>query len=98
MVAFSEPRVREHSAYRESRWGRELHPCVELLRGGPRLYYHLESSHSLSKGVDRSMFEYLSPQTQIQTLQRENQALKAYVQVLEDALVELAAIVTEGEK
>jgi hypothetical protein len=44
------------------------------------------------------MFEYLSPQTQIQTLQRENQALKAYVQVLEDALVELAAIVTEEEK
>jgi hypothetical protein len=34
----------------------------------------------------------------VQKLQRENRALKEHVKVLEDALVELAEIITEEEQ
>ena len=44
------------------------------------------------------MFKYLTPKEQVQKLQRENRALKEHVKVLEDALVELAEIITEEEE
>jgi cell division protein FtsB len=44
------------------------------------------------------MFAYLTPKEQVQKLQRENRALKEHVKILEDALVELAEIITEEEQ
>lgn len=44
------------------------------------------------------MFAYLTPKEQVRKLQRENRALKEHVKVLEDALVELAEIITEEEQ
>ena len=44
------------------------------------------------------MFAYITPKEQVQKLQRENRALKEHVKVLEDALVELAEIITEEEE
>jgi archaellum component FlaC len=44
------------------------------------------------------MFAYLTLKEQVQKLQRENRALKEHVKVLEDALVELAEIITEEEQ
>ena len=44
------------------------------------------------------MFKHLTPKEQVQKLQRENRALKEHVKVLEDALVELAEIITEEEE
>ncbi len=44
------------------------------------------------------MFAYLTPKEQVQKLQRENKALKEHVKVLEDALVELADVITEKEE
>ena len=44
------------------------------------------------------MFAYLTPKEQVQKLQQENRALKEHVKVLEDALVELAEIITEEEE
>ena len=44
------------------------------------------------------MFKYLTPKEQVQKLQRENRALKEHVKILEDALVELAEIITEEEE
>ena len=44
------------------------------------------------------MFAYLTPKEQVQKLQRENRALKEHVKILEDALVELAEIITEDEE
>ena len=43
------------------------------------------------------MFAYLTPKEQVRKLQQENRALKEHVKVLEDALVELAEIITEEE-
>jgi len=44
------------------------------------------------------MFKYLTPKEQVQKLQRENRALKEHVKILEDAIVELAAIISEEEE
>ena len=44
------------------------------------------------------MFAYLTPKEQVRKLQQENRALKEHVKVLEDALVELAEIITEEEE
>ena len=44
------------------------------------------------------MFKYLTSKEQVQKLQQENRALKEHVKVLEDALVELAAIISEEEE
>ena len=44
------------------------------------------------------MFVYLTPKEQVQKLQRENRALKEHVKILEDAIVELAAIISEEEE
>jgi hypothetical protein len=44
------------------------------------------------------MFAYLTPKEQVRKLQQENRALKEHVKVLEDALVELAEIITEEEQ
>ena len=44
------------------------------------------------------MFAYLTPEEQVRKLQQENRALKEYVKVLEDAIVELAAIISEKEE
>ena len=44
------------------------------------------------------MFAYLTPKEQVQKLQRENRALKEHVKVLEDAIVELAEIITKEEE
>ena len=44
------------------------------------------------------MFKHLTPKEQVQKLQRENRALKEHVKILEDALVELAEIITEEEE
>ena len=44
------------------------------------------------------MFAYLTSKEQVQKLQRENRALKEHVKILEDALVELAAIISEEEE
>jgi hypothetical protein len=44
------------------------------------------------------MFAYLTSKEQVQRLQRENRALKEHVKILEDALVELAEIITEEEE
>ena len=44
------------------------------------------------------MFAYLTPKEQVRKLQQENRALKEHVKVLEDAIVELAAIIGEGEE
>ncbi len=44
------------------------------------------------------MFKYLTPKEQVRKLQQENSALKEHVKILEDALVELAAIISEEEE
>ena len=44
------------------------------------------------------MFAYLTPKEQVRKLQQENRALKEHVKILEDALVELAEIITEEEQ
>lgn len=44
------------------------------------------------------MFKHLTLKEQLQNAQRENQALKSHAKDLEDALVELASIVTEEDK
>ena len=44
------------------------------------------------------MFKHLTPKEQVQKLQRENRALKEHVKILEDAIVELAAIISEEEE
>jgi predicted nucleic acid-binding Zn-ribbon protein len=44
------------------------------------------------------MFKHLTPKEQVQKLQQENRALKEHLKVLEDALVELAEIITEEEE
>ncbi len=44
------------------------------------------------------MFAYLTPKEQVRKLQQENRALKEHVKILEDALVELAEIITEEEE
>ena len=44
------------------------------------------------------MFAYLTPKEQVRKLQQENRALKEHVKILEDALVELAAIISEEEE
>ena len=44
------------------------------------------------------MFKYLTPKEQVQKLQQENRALKEHVKILEDAIVELAEIITEEEE
>ena len=44
------------------------------------------------------MFVYLTPKEQVRKLQQENRALKEHVKVLEDAIVELAAIISEEEE
>ena len=44
------------------------------------------------------MFKYLTPKEQVQKLQQENRALKEHVKILEDALVELAEIITEEDE
>jgi len=44
------------------------------------------------------MFVYLTPKEQVRKLQQENRALKEHVKILEDALVELAEIITEEEQ
>ena len=44
------------------------------------------------------MFAYLTSKEQVRKLQRENRALKEHVKVLEDAIVELAAIISEEEE
>ena len=43
------------------------------------------------------MFKHLTIKDQLQNAQRENQALKAHVKDLEDALVELAEIITKED-
>ena len=43
------------------------------------------------------MFKYLTPKEQVRKLQQENKALKEHLKVLEDAIVELAAIISEEE-
>ncbi len=43
------------------------------------------------------MFAYLTPEEKVRKLQQENRALKEHVKVLEDAIVELAAIISEEE-
>jgi hypothetical protein len=44
------------------------------------------------------MFKHLTIKDQLQNAQRENQALKSHAKDLEDALVELAAIISEEEE
>ena len=44
------------------------------------------------------MFKHLTPKEQVQKLQRENRALKEHVKILENAIVELAAIISEEEE
>ena len=44
------------------------------------------------------MFAYLTPEEKVRKLERENRALKEHVKVLEDAIVELAAIISEAEE
>ena len=44
------------------------------------------------------MFKHLTLKEQVQKLQQETRALKEHVKVLEDALVELAGIITEEEE
>ena len=44
------------------------------------------------------MFKHLTLKEQVQKLQQENRALKERVKILEDALVELAGIITEEEE
>ena len=44
------------------------------------------------------MFKHLTPKEQVQKLQRENRALKEHIKILEDAIVELAAIISEEEE
>ena len=44
------------------------------------------------------MFKYLTPKEQVRKLQQENRALKEHIKILEDALVELAEIITEEEE
>jgi len=44
------------------------------------------------------MFKHLTLKEQVCKLQQENRALKEHVKVLEDALVELAGIITEEEE
>jgi archaellum component FlaC len=44
------------------------------------------------------MFKHLTPEEQVRKLQQENRALKEHVKVLEDAIVELAAIISEEEE
>lgn len=45
-----------------------------------------------------TVFEYLSTEKQLKLEQRKNQALQAHVKVLEDAIVELAAIISEEDQ
>ena len=44
------------------------------------------------------MFKYLTLKEQVRKLQQENRALKEHVKILEDAIVELAAIISEEEE
>ena len=44
------------------------------------------------------MFAYLTLEEQVRKLQQENRALKEHVKILEDAIVELAAIISEEEE
>ena len=44
------------------------------------------------------MFKHLTPEEQARKLQQENRALKEHVKILEDAIVELAAIIGEEEE
>ena len=44
------------------------------------------------------MFKHLTPEEQVRKLQQENRALKEHVKILEDAIVELAAIISEEEE
>jgi hypothetical protein len=44
------------------------------------------------------VFKHLTIKEQLQRVQRENQALKSYTKDLEDAIVELAEVITEEDK
>jgi hypothetical protein len=44
------------------------------------------------------MFKYLTLKEQVRKLQQENIALKEHVKILEDAIVELATIISEEEE
>jgi len=46
----------------------------------------------------RDVFKHLTPKEQVRKLQQENRALKEHVKILEDAIVELAAIISEEEE